>query len=66
MHWRDGTWLPKVGGPSGHQKKPEVIDEARTKGPTVGAQLDVHLEAVDAMGHWSSGTGMRALYDGMA
>ena len=34
--------------------------------PSAGAQLDVHPEAVDAMGHWSPGTGMGALYDGMA
>ena len=34
--------------------------------PTAGAQLDVNPEAVDAMGHWSPGTGMGALYDGMA
>ena len=34
--------------------------------PTAGAQLDVHQEAVDTMGHWSPGTGMGALYDGKA
>ena len=26
----------------------------------------LHPEAVDAMGHWSPGTGMGALYDGKA
>ena len=34
--------------------------------PTAGAQLDVHPEAVDTMGHWTPGTGMAALYDGKA
>ena len=35
-------------------------------GQAAGAQLDVQPEAVDAMGHWSPGTGMGALYDGTA
>ena len=34
--------------------------------PTAGAQLEVHPEAVDKMGHWAPGTGMGALYDGKA
>ena len=34
--------------------------------PTAGAQLEVHPDAVDKMGHWAPGAGMGALYDGKA